>query len=1075
MSKIALCLITKNSAATIQPLLDSIRPHVDGIFVYDTGSTDDTVAMLEKQGESTYMRFDPEGVGSGQTTYGSLPLDEIDKDLPGHVIPLAPITVQQGEWRDDFSWAREQSFAMVPDDYELVMWADDDDVIEGAQNLRQIAATMALDIDGVVVEYDYARDEHGNTVCVLWRERLLRRSAGYTWRNAIHEVLVPPEGRPPRLQQMPREALRYIHNRPADRYEPDRNLKVLRRVNEEAQAAGTTPDPRTLAYLGTELMAKGEFQEAAEHLQAYLDRLDTGWSDERMQVAHKLGICARVLGNPQAAVEIEMTALRERDDWAETYVGLTEAFADLDRWDRVERWAKRAIELGTPQTALIVNPLEFTLLPLLRLAEACMKQGRLDHAEEWLTQAAASAPGQQIVAQKIVELQQAKLEGKALESLLTLREVLVRHDENEKAYQLLERAVPYLLAEHPAVIRARADQREMVKHLTAPEEYRRWYEDEPKDSTITDEMVDDAGAWMGRVQGLLRGLQEQEEILGRKPVVLDLGCNDWWMGEYLARQGFRVDGVELNKRSFEKAIERRDRFEREATIVQGDLHKAGELLGAGRVEYDGMDFTPPDRPLYDAVVMYEVLEHVPDMQATLDVMESLVAPGGRIYLSTPSGAFEKGRIDGWAEVVRKGHLRALPLHEFASMLLERGEIEDFEETNNDRVAFASYTPRARKGTVTFYAGGQWEPWSPLSLRQGGIGGSETALVQVATRMAREGWKVKVHSSSEPGLIAGVLYRPFTAWDPTEPVDLLVVSRVAHVFDNPIGAAKTALWCHDHSYETLTPERTAKIDHIVVLSEWQKARFERLYPWTADRLTIIRNGISYLDLDGTERYPHAKRGFTKRKSRAVYSSSADRGLDVLLEVWPRIRGKAPKAELHVFYGFDTLDKVAAHSPQLAAYKQAILAKVEELGSEKAGVFLRGRVGQVELAAEMQQARVLAYPTAFLETSCITAMEAQAAGLPIVSSKLGALAETGADGWLIDWAANEDEPANRTEAYQDEFVDAVVTMLIRSDAWNTWHHAALRDAETTDWSQRIPQWEQLAAITPEAVITTERAVA
>jgi len=31
--------------------LESIRPFVDGVFVYDTGSTDDTVALLERLNE----------------------------------------------------------------------------------------------------------------------------------------------------------------------------------------------------------------------------------------------------------------------------------------------------------------------------------------------------------------------------------------------------------------------------------------------------------------------------------------------------------------------------------------------------------------------------------------------------------------------------------------------------------------------------------------------------------------------------------------------------------------------------------------------------------------------------------------------------------------------------------------------------------------------------------------------------------------------------------------------------------------------------------------------------------------
>jgi glycosyltransferase involved in cell wall biosynthesis len=610
------------------------------------------------------------------------------------------------------------------------------------------------------------------------------------------------------------------------------------------------------------------------------------------------------------------------------------------------------------------------------------------------------------------------------------------------------------------VIKARADQREMVKHFTHPDEYKRWYEDEPKESSLTDDHIDQVGEWFGRVGGLLAGLQDQEATLGRKPVLLDLGCNDWWMGEFFARQGIRCDGVELNKRSYDLALERIERFDRDVTVVQGDLHNAVELLGK---EFDPDPIFQKDVALhrYDAVSLFEVFEHVPDIEATLDVMESLLAPGGRIYVSTPNGAFEQGNIQNWSEVQRKGHLRAIPLHELAQIILRRGEIDQLEETNGDRVGFVAYTPKAKKGTVTFYAGQSWEPWSATSLKDGGIGGSETALVQVATRMASDGWLVKVYSGAEPGLLGGVLYRPFSAWDPTEQVDLLVVSRMPHVFDNPVGAKQTALWCHDHSYDTLTPARAEKIDHIVVLSEWQYDRFARLYPWAEDRLTIIRNGISLRDWFGTDNYPMASRAFKARKPRLVYSSSADRGLDVLLDLWPRIREQVPKAELHAFYGFETLDRVAQVNPQLAAYKAALLSKVQELGGEDGGIFLRGRVGQAVLADEMQQARVLAYPTAFLETSCITAMEARAAGLAIVTSDLGALTETvGEHGHLIAWPGEETFAVNRDVGYQDEFVAAVVARLTQANLWEIWHRAALKGRDELDWSERIPQWEALA---------------
>lgn len=55
-------------------------------------------------------------------------------------------------------------------------------------------------------------------------------------------------------------------------------------------------------------------------------------------------------------------------------------------------------------------------------------------------------------------------------------------------------------------------------------------------------------------------------------------------------------------------------------------------------------------------------------------------------------------------------------------------------------------------------------------------------------------------------------------------------------------------------------------------------------------------------------------------------------------------------------------------------------------------MHGRVNQRELAEAMLGAGVWFYPTWFSETSCITAMEAQAAGLWCVCPEIAALKET-----------------------------------------------------------------------------------
>jgi tetratricopeptide (TPR) repeat protein len=166
-------------------------------------------------------------------------------------------------------------------------------------------------------------------------------------------------------------------------------LRLLEREQELARQAGVPVDKHSLVYLAAEHMAKEHYQAAMAFLREYLDR-PPDWPAERAQVHHRLALCLLRTGNAQAAVATELASLQERPDWAETAAGLTQAYATLGRWDEVERWALRTLELGPPRSELPVNPAEFTFLPLIHLSEACFRQGRPDKGQEWLARAWAT-------------------------------------------------------------------------------------------------------------------------------------------------------------------------------------------------------------------------------------------------------------------------------------------------------------------------------------------------------------------------------------------------------------------------------------------------------------------------------------------------------------------------------------------------------------------------------------------------------------------------------------------------------------------------------------------------------------
>jgi glycosyltransferase involved in cell wall biosynthesis len=139
-------------------------------------------------------------------------------------------------------------------------------------------------------------------------------------------------------------------------------------------------------------------------------------------------------------------------------------------------------------------------------------------------------------------------------------------------------------------------------------------------------------------------------------------------------------------------------------------------------------------------------------------------------------------------------------------------------------------------------------------------------------------------------------------------------------------------------------------------------------------------------------------------RATFSSSPDRGLSKLLDLWPEVCNMVPRdrPELHVYYGFDNWRKIA----ELQGAPPHVLRQIDRLEARvKAApnVVYHGRAGQAEVARSYLRSQLWLYPTDFEETSCITAMEAQAAGCKVVAARCGAVPETAPDGYFVDGPA------------------------------------------------------------------------
>lgn len=351
-----------------------------------------------------------------------------------------------------------------------------------------------------------------------------------------------------------------------------------------------------------------------------------------------------------------------------------------------------------------------------------------------------------------------------------------------------------------------------------------------------------------------------------------------------------------------------------------------------------------------------------------------------------------------------------------------------------------------------YTGQAWEKWTPLSLDEGGIGGSETATIYTARAFAKRGFRSVVFGDCEgsEGIydnVEYVHYPKFDEWIKKWRFHLFVSSRRADIFRLPILADKKAVIIHDIwlSQDPNAEMYSKAVDKFFVLSPWHRDFFIR-HQNKADpgKVVISRDGI---DL---ERF---KAIYPRERGRMVYSSSPDRGLDVLLEVLPRIRKEVPEANVHVFYGFSNWEKAIRlrGRPGELEWMEAIKRRLDD-----PGVVYRGRVGQTQLAKEMLKAEVFAYPTGFTETFCMTAAEQMAAGNPVVTSDLAALSTTvGEAGILL-------QGANHSPEYKERFVREVVRMLTDRHRHRIFREKAVAKARAYSWDGIVDEWLGLVGL-------------
>jgi glycosyltransferase involved in cell wall biosynthesis/tetratricopeptide (TPR) repeat protein len=354
-------------------------------------------------------------------------------------------------------------------------------------------------------------------------------------------------------------------------------------------------------------------------------------------------------------------------------------------------------------------------------------------------------------------------------------------------------------------------------------------------------------------------------------------------------------------------------------------------------------------------------------------------------------------------------------------------------------------------SIALVCGYQWQPWNPA---EGAPGGSEIAIVELSKRFAKRGYDVTVFTDpllgEHPIVHDGVRWAGTAYCESGEEFDVVIGWRGLDRVEGAKGA-KRVLWLHDMHVQFVTPKRLAMTDVVVVNSAWHADQVRSSLP--GKRIEVLGAGLDPSRFS-PEKWPKT---LTARNLRwCVWASSWDRGLNFMLEMWPRVRERVKDAHLHVLYGCDGSLNMARKNNDKAAEEKFLGWK--KLAQETPGVVLHGRVPPAEYDTLLMCSGVWAYPIPaagnnFGETFGVTAAEAICAGLRAVVSPRGALAEVASP-----YAFRQVYGARETEEYKANFCEAIAEAMTYGDEYDTRQVIAEEARLRFDWDRVVDRWEE-----------------
>lgn len=282
MNKYKICVyaICKNESKFVKRWVESMS-EADDIYVLDTGSSDDTVKLLQELGV------------------------HVSKEI------IKP-------WR--FDVARNKSLALVPKDTDICVCTDLDEVFTPGWR-KTLESLWNENVDKIKYSYNWSFDEYNQPATSFYIEKIHKRE-GYLWHHPVHEVLNVKEGENSVLTDKIT-----LNHYPDTTKSRSSYLPLL-----ELSVKESPEDDRNMHYLGREYMYHGDYEKAIDTLIRHLNLPSAKWDAERCASMRFISRCYINLKRPKEAEMWLRLAIKEASYLRESYVELANLYYNENRF-----------------------------------------------------------------------------------------------------------------------------------------------------------------------------------------------------------------------------------------------------------------------------------------------------------------------------------------------------------------------------------------------------------------------------------------------------------------------------------------------------------------------------------------------------------------------------------------------------------------------------------------------------------------------------------------------------------------------------------------------------------------------